>query len=368
MKKKNFAPGPVLLDVAAGQLNAQDRIRIKHPKTGGVILFGRNYESREQLTSLTQEIKAIRPDVLITIDHEGGRVQRCKTDGFTHLPAMRRLGDIWSGRHLPVGQNTPEQSALLAIRAATAVGYILATELRACGIDFSFTPVLDLDYAHRQVIGDRAFHAEASVVTLLAKGLCHGLLLAGMRNCGKHFPGHGYASADSHTHVPTDDRPLEMILQLDAKPYEDFGMILDAVMPAHVVYQKVDSLPAGFSKKWLQEILRQRLGFQGVIFSDDLSMEGASVMGDVVAGAKAALGAGCDAVLICNRPDLADLLLDQLPINKTSMAVSRERLVGLFPRGPVLDWKSLQNALQYQRAKKFLQSLGLIATLSSESS
>jgi beta-N-acetylhexosaminidase len=368
MKKKNFAPGPVLLDVAAGQLNAQDRIRIKHPKTGGVILFGRNYESREQLTSLTQEIKAIRPDVLITIDHEGGRVQRCKTDGFTHLPAMRRLGDIWNGRHLPVGRNTPEQMALLAIRAATAVGYVLAAELRACGVDFSFTPVLDLDYAHSQVIGDRAFHAEASVVTLLAKGLCHGLLLAGMRNCGKHFPGHGYASADSHTHVPTDDRPLEMILQHDAKPYEDFGMILDAVMPAHVVYQKVDSLPAGFSKKWLQEILRQRLGFQGVIFSDDLSMEGASVMGDVVAGAKAALGAGCDAVLICNRPDLADLLLDQLPINKTSMVVSRERLVGLFPRGPTLDWKSLQNALQYQRAKMFLQSLGLIATLSTEGS
>jgi len=225
-----------------------------------------------------------------------------------------------------------------------------------------------LDYAHSQVIGDRAFHAEASVVTLLAKGLCHGLLLAGMRNCGKHFPGHGYASADSHTHVPTDDRPLEMILQNDAKPYEDFGMILDAVMPAHVVYQKVDSLPAGFSKKWLQEILRQRLGFQGVIFSDDLSMEGASVMGDVVAGAKAALGAGCDAVLICNRPDLADLLLDQLPMNKTSMAVSRERLVGLFPRGPALEWKSLQNALQYQKAKMFLQSLGLIATISTESS
>ncbi len=361
MKKRNYAPGPVILDIEGLELNSNDKARIKHPLTGGVILFARNFQSREQLTDLTQAIKKMRADVLIAIDHEGGRVQRCKTDGFTHLPAMQRLGHLWNAKQLPTGQQTPAQSALLAMQAATAVGYILASELLACGVDFSFTPVLDLDYGNSVVIGDRSFHEDPSVVSVLARCLNHGLLLAGMKNCGKHFPGHGYAAADSHVAVPTDDRSLETILSRDAKPYNDLGVALDAVMPAHVIYTEIDSFPAGFSKKWLQDILRRKMAFSGVIFSDDLSMVGASVMGSVVEGAQGALAAGCDAVLICNRPDLADQLLAHLKLDEPLFAISRKRLMRLYPVGIPQNWKSLQMENQYAEAKMLLQSLGLIA-------
>ena len=361
MKRKNFAPGPIVLDVTADELTIEDAERIAHPLTGGVILFGRNFQSKAQLTELTKSIKKVRDDVLIAIDHEGGRVQRAKTDGFTHLPAMQRLGNIWSGKQLPVGRYTPAETALMAMKAATAVGYVLASELRACGVDFSFTPVLDLDYGNSQVIGDRAFHQESSIVTMLARSLNHGLLLAGMKNCGKHFPGHGFASADSHTEIPTDDRSLEQILGKDAKPYFDLGLALDSVMPAHVIYPAVDQMPAGFSKIWLQDILRRKLGFNGVIFSDDLSMEGASVAGNVVPGAQAALSAGCDAVLICNRPDLADQLLSDIKINEKLFAVSRQRLIRLFPVGSALNWKEMQMEQQYAEAKMLLQTFGLVA-------
>jgi beta-N-acetylhexosaminidase len=361
MKRKNFAPGPIVLDVTADELTIEDAERIAHPLTGGVILFGRNFQSKAQLTELTKSIKKVRDDVLIAIDHEGGRVQRAKTDGFTHLPAMQRLGNIWSGKQLPTGRYTPSETALMAMKAATAVGYVLASELRACGVDFSFTPVLDLDYGNSQVIGDRAFHQESSIVTMLARSLNHGLLMAGMKNCGKHFPGHGFASADSHTEIPTDDRSLEQILGKDAKPYFDLGLALDSVMPAHVIYSAVDQMPAGFSKIWLQDILRRKLGFNGVIFSDDLSMEGASVAGNVVQGAQAALSAGCDAVLICNRPDLADQLLSELKINEKLFAVSRQRLIRLFPVGSALNWKEMQMEQQYSEAKMLLQTFGLVA-------
>jgi len=361
MKRKNFAPGPVVLDVTADELTIEDAERIAHPLTGGVILFGRNFQSKAQLTELTKSIKKVRDDVLIAIDHEGGRVQRAKTDGFTHLPAMQRLGNIWSGKQLPAGRYTPAETALMAMKAATAVGYVLASELRACGVDFSFTPVLDLDYGNSQVIGDRAFHQESSIVTMLARSLNHGLLLAGMKNCGKHFPGHGFASADSHVEIPTDDRSLEQILGKDARPYLDLGLTLDSVMPAHVIYSAVDKMPAGFSTIWLQDILRRKLAFNGVIFSDDLSMEGASVAGNVVQGAQAALSAGCDAVLICNRPDLADQLLRELKINEKLFAVSRQRLIRLFPVGSALNWKEMQMEQQYAEAKMLLQTFGLVA-------
>ncbi len=361
MKRKNFTPGPVVLDVLADELTLEDVERIKHPLTGGVILFGRNFQSRAQLTALTKSIKKVREDVLIAIDHEGGRVQRAKTDGFTHLPAMQRLGNIWSGKQLPSGRYTASETALMAMNAATAVGYVLASELRACGVDFSFTPVLDLDYGNSQVIGDRSFHQESSIVTMLARSLNHGLLLAGMKNCGKHFPGHGFASADSHVEIPTDTRSLVEILKMDAKPYLDLGLTLDSVMPAHVIYPAVDKMPAGFSKIWLQDILRRKLGFNGVIFSDDLSMEGASVAGNVVQGAQAALSAGCDAVLICNRPDLADQLLHELKIHEKLFAVSRQRLIRLFPQSHSLSWKELQMEQQYAEAKMLLQTYGLIA-------
>lgn len=242
MSKLNMKPGPVTLDVVGLELNAQDRRRIQDPLTGGVILFGRNFANRKQLTKLTGDIKKLRPDVLISIDHEGGRVQRAKQDGFTHLPAMRKLGELWSAKNT---SKHAAQSAALAMAAATACGYVLGTELRACGVDFSFTPVLDLDFGRSGVIGDRSFSRDPQIVFALAKSLNDGLRMAGMANCGKHFPGHGWAEADSHVAIPVDERSLQDILNDDAKPYEWLDLSLAAVMPAHVIYPQVDSMPAG---------------------------------------------------------------------------------------------------------------------------
>ena len=331
--------GPVMLDVVGTTLTADDIRRIAHPLTGGVIIFTRNYENRAQLTALTQAIHAAHPGVLIAVDHEGGRVQRFRTDGFTRLPAMRLLGQAW------------DRDATHASKLATAVGFVLASELRACGIDLSFTPVLDLDYGVSTVIGERAFHRDPRVVTALAKSINHGLMLAGMANCGKHFPGHGFIEADSHVAMPVDERELADILGEDAKPYDWLDMSLTAVMPAHVIYPKVDPNPAGFSKKWL-DILRQDLGFQGVIFSDDLSMQAASAAGGVLDGAQAALQAGCDMVLICNSPDKADQLLNGLDGKIAS--VSAERIAALVPKTEALDWDSLQQNARYQAAMQLL--------------
>jgi len=280
---------PIILDIAGLELDADDRRRLQHPLVGGLILFARNWQSRAQLTALTAEIKTLRPDCLVCVDHEGGRVQRFRSDGFTHLPPMRALGELWM------------RDAMTATDAATACGVVLASELRACGVDFSFTPVLDLDHGPSGVIGDRSFHRDARVAALLAKSLMHGLLLAGMGSCGKHFPGHGFVAADSHTEVPVDGRSLKAILADDAKPYEWLSTSLASVMPAHVIYPKVDALPAGFSARWLQDILRGRLGFTGAIFSDDLSMQGATVAGSPTEAGIAALNAGCDLVLLCNQ-------------------------------------------------------------------
>ncbi|WP_228535049.1 beta-N-acetylhexosaminidase [Noviherbaspirillum malthae] len=342
----NAALGPVMLDVVGKDLTEEDVRRIRHPLTGGVILFARNYENRAQLTALTQAIHAARPGVLIAVDHEGGRVQRFRTDGFTRLPAMRRLGELW------------DSDVLASMRAATDVGFVLASELRACGVDLSFTPVLDLDYGESGVIGDRSFHRDPRVVSALARSLNYGLLLAGMANCGKHFPGHGFVKADSHVDMPVDERDLKAILGEDAAPYDWMGLSLAAVMPAHVVYPKVDKRPAGFSKKWLG-ILRKDMGFQGVIFSDDLSMEGARVAGSVTAGARAALAAGCDMVLICNSPDKADELLSELdPKQDAASKESAMRIASLVPQTPELSWDALQEDPRYRAAKKTALSLG----------
>lgn len=336
---------PIMLDVVGTILNEEDIRRIQHPLTGGVILFARNYENRAQLSDLTQAIHALRPDVMIAVDHEGGRVQRFKEDGFTRLPAMRKIGQIWA------------QDPLQATKMAMAVGYILAAELRACGVDLSFTPVLDLDYGYSTVIGDRAFHASAEVVALLAQNLNHGLALAGMANCGKHFPGHGFVEADSHIDVPVDERSLSEILAQDVVPYGALGIGLSAVMPAHVVYPKVDAQPAGFSKRWLT-ILREDLAFDGVVFSDDLSMQGARVAGTVVQGAQSALDAGCDMVLICNSPDQADDLLRELNLPTGAKAsASARRLAAMLPVIPTLSWDALQDDARYQAAQKTLARL-----------
>ena len=343
-------PGPVMLDVAGLRLEDADRARLAHPLVGGVILFARNFSDRAQLCALTAEIRALRPDVLIAVDHEGGRVQRFRRDGFTHLPALRAFGRIW---------DAPD--VLGAMRAATAAGVVLAGELRACGVDLSFTPVLDLDYGQSTVIGDRALHRDARVVAMLARAINQGLQLAGMANCGKHFPGHGYVAADSHHAIPVDERSLEAILAEDAAPYDWLGPALAAVMPAHVIYPAVDAAPAGFSRVWLQNILRQRYRFDGVIFSDDLSMEGASVAGTVVDAAQAALSAGCDMVLVCNAPERADRLLAGLEqARHVPDPVSTARIAALRPAAPAPDWAALQADARYGHALALLRDAGLI--------
>ncbi|QBK04948.1 beta-N-acetylhexosaminidase [Hylemonella gracilis] len=354
---------PLVIDVAGLSLTDDDRRRLAHPLVGGVIHFARNWQSRAQLTTLNDEIKSLRPDLLVCVDHEGGRVQRFKTDGFTHLPAMRRLGELWM------------KDAMAATNAATACGQVLAAELRACGVDLSFTPVLDLDWGPSGVIGDRAFHPDARVATLLAKSLMHGLLQAGMANCGKHFPGHGFVAADSHTDIPVDRRSLKAILTDDAQPYAWLNTTLASVMPAHVVYPKVDTRPAGFSSTWLNDILRTRLGFTGAIFSDDLSMAGARVIEgrsvSTTEAALAALTAGCDLVLLCNQSVVAqdgangvqgapiDELIDglaeaQIKGRWLPSEASEQRRLDLLPRIPALDWDALMVDPTYVRALELL--------------
>ncbi len=289
--------GPVVLDVAGTRLTDDDRRRLAHPLVGGVILFARNFESRRQVSALCAEIRALRtPRLMICVDHEGGRVQRFRK-GFSEIPPMRDLGAMW------------DFDVLGACKRATEIGRTIGRELRAVGVDLSFTPVLDLDHGRSAVVGDRAFHPDPRVVSMLARCLSHGLLLEGMGNCGKHFPGHGWAHADSHHALPVDERGLDEILAADAAPYDWIGDTLLSVMPAHVVYPKVDARPAGFSRVWLQQVLRKRLGYDGLIFSDDLSMEAAVASGGIVQRAKMALSAGCDMVLVCNRPADADALL-----------------------------------------------------------
>ncbi len=348
---KTSAHAPIILDVAGPVLDADDRRRLRHPLAGGVILFSRNWIERRQLVELTSEIKSIRSDLLICVDHEGGRVQRFRTDGFTHLPPMGALGELWM------------KDAMAATDAATASGYVLGAELRACGIDMTFAPVLDLDYGASSVIGNRAFHRDARVATVLAKSLMHGLLLAGISHCGKHFPGHGFTQADSHVAVPVDKRSLKAILAEDAKPYEWLSTSLTAVMPAHVIYPKVDTRPAGFSTRWLKDVLRMQLGFTGVIFSDDLSMEGARHLdGAALNFSEAALlslQAGCDLAMLCNQSLNGgaglDAMLEELQRAEAQGqwhpdVDSEVRRLALLPQAAPLTWGALMHSPVYQRA------------------
>ena len=323
--------GPLMVDIAGRSMTDEERVRLCHPLVGAVILFARNYASRAQLTELCGEIHALRtPRLLIAVDHEGGRVQRFR-DGFTRLPAMRRLGELWDRQ--------PSE----AVIAAKAIGYLLAAELRGCGVDLSFTPVLDLDYGVSAVIGDRAFHRDPVAVAALAGALGEGLHLAGLAMCGKHFPGHGYVAADSHVAMPSDARALAD-MQPDLESYR--RLRLDAVMPAHVVYPQVDSRPAGFSPVWLEK-LRSEFSFDGVIFSDDLSMAAAGVAGDIVARTEAAWSAGCDMLLVCNAPDSAAELLQcwRPSVEPKRDEVRRLRVERLLP--PESASGSLMNLLDH---------------------
>lgn len=289
--------GPIMMDVSGLMLTQAEKQQLTKPSIGGVILFTRNFESIEQVRELIKSIRLTNQNLLISVDHEGGRVQRFR-EGFTQLPAMAKLGEVY------------DQNPELALEQAFSCGWILAAELLAIGVDFSFAPVLDLDYGHSSVIGDRAFHSNPDAVVKLAGALIQGMHEAGMKCVGKHFPGHGHVALDSHLDLPIDERPMNEIRQdiLSFKCLINNG--LDAVMPAHVVYSQVDDKPAGFSKKWIKEILQAQLGFGGVVFSDDLSMQGAHFIKDIVERVQVSLDSGCDMALICNHPELVEQVID----------------------------------------------------------
>ena len=339
MRKVRQPLGPVVADVVGPALSDEDRARLRHPAAGAVILFSRNYESPEQLRALTEEIERLRePALPVCVDHEGGRVQRFR-EGFTAIPPMRELGRQWDR----------DQEA--AREAARAAAYVIGAELGAHGIDFSFAPVLDLDYGASSVIGDRALHFDPRAVGALAAAIIQGFADAGMAAVGKHFPGHGFASADSHFAAPEDDRPAKEIMLKDLVPYRiALQAGLAAVMPAHVVYPRCDAEPAGYSKYWLQEVLRGTLGFEGLIFSDDLSMAGAAVAGGPPERARAALAAGCDMVLLCNNPEGQAKLLDSLGDVQLS---NPERLERMRRKGG----RDLRKSVAYRDAKESLTAL-----------
>ncbi len=326
--------GPVMMDLEGTGISNAEQELLENPLVGGVILFTRNYESIDQITAVVNEIHAVRsPHLLVAIDHEGGRVQRFH-EGFTRLPPASVFGKMY--------RDDPDKARKYAEQA----GWLLAAELRAIGVDFSFAPVLDLAHGVSGVIGDRAYHARPDVVATLAYASMHGMLRAGMHAVGKHFPGHGGVAEDSHLALPVDHRELSILLKEDIVPFvKMIANDLSGIMPAHVIYDQVDNMPAGYSKIWLQDILRTRLNFQGVIFSDDLSMEAAGVAGDYGSRAQQALEAGCDMVLVCNHPEgVADVVEHLKGYNNPT---SQMRLIRMHGKRDVsyaelhksFDWK-----------------------------
>ncbi len=332
--------GPLMFDLTGLEITLEEHEMLEHPAAGGIILFSRNYESPEQLQGLIKQIHEIRrPELLIAVDQEGGRVQRFK-DGFVRLPPASWFGELHEGNNK-------------AARAtAQSVGWLMAAELRAVGVDFSFAPVLDLGYGTSSVIGDRAFHKKPTVVSELAYSWMRGVHEAGMAAVGKHFPGHGGVEEDSHLALPVDRRPPEDIWTADLIPFQ--RMIengLEAIMPAHVIFENLSSELAGFSTFWLRDVLRKRLRFQGVIFSDDLTMAAADAAGDYIDRARAALDAGCDMILVCNNQDGAIQVLEELVDYRDPAA--QVRMVRMHGRGHVnrdeihLDprWKTAVDAI-----------------------
>ena len=286
--------GSLMLDIAGTWLTAEDRQLLRQPEVGGLILFARNIENLTQVQELCRAIRAVRPDLLLAVDQEGGRVQRLRRD-FVRLPAMREFASRPNAQEL-----------------AEICGWVMATEVLAVGLDFSFAPVLDLDYQRSAVVGSRAFEGDPLRASELAGAFIRGMHCAGMAATGKHFPGHGWAEADSHVAIPVDERGLDELRGRDLVPFRKLAAELDAVMPAHVIYPQIDDRPAGFSRRWLQDVLRDELGFRGLIFSDDLSMAGAHVAGDAASRIEAALTAGCDMGLVCNDRGAAELALSAL--------------------------------------------------------
>lgn len=308
--------GPLMIDVAGTELTAEDRDVLSCEQVGGVILFARNVETPEQVRRLCDEIHQQQPDIIIGVDQEGGRVARLR-QGFTPLPAMGKLGDLF------------DSNPCEALSLAYDCGYLMAAEVMAVGIDISFAPVLDINGVS-QVIGDRSFHARTEAIVALSSQFMRGMKAAGMATTGKHFPGHGSIAPDSHVADVIDNRSFEQIKAVDLQPFIQCQPWLDALMPAHVIFSQVDDKPAGFSKVWLQDIAREQLGFNGVLFSDDLSMKAAHVAGDVSARVTAALEAGCDMALVCNDREAALQAIQtaaQLPKpNQTRLEAMRSQL------------------------------------------
>ena len=325
--------GPIVTDIEGLTLTQDDLRRIKDPLVGMVILFSRNYESPRQLAALTREIHESAPGILIGVDQEGGRVQRF-AEGFVKIPAMADYGDQFI--------DDPEG----AVASAAASGFILAGQLRACGVDFTFAPCLDIEYGRCEVIGRRAFSLNARTVTRLALAFIAGFRKAGMSNCAKHFPGHGFVSTDSHKELPVDDRGPARILMTDTAPYLWLGTQIDSVMMAHVLYPQFDSAPAGFSKKWI-DFLRHKLHFEGTVFSDDLNMKGAGEK-NILGKAQSALSAGCDALILCNAPEDTDRLLKDLKWEKTPLFADRSSI--LAPRGAFPDFETFSRSVHFLRA------------------
>ena len=294
--------GPVMIDLGGFSITVEEKEKLSHPKVGGVILFSRNFESKEQVRELIFEVRAARQGkLLVAVDQEGGRVQRFR-QGFTSLPPASSYGAIF--------QKNPSQ----ALETTRLAGWLMASELLTVGVDFSFAPVLDVDSGISEIIGDRSFSQDPEIVSALAIAFKQGSGQAGMASVGKHFPGHGSVAPDSHLALPEDPRALEGLLERDLCPFQSLiSGGIEGIMPAHVVYSRIDDSPAGFSEVWLKQILRNKLGFEGAIFSDDLSMKGAECAGNFPRRAQAALQAGCDMVLVCNNPEGAESVLENLP-------------------------------------------------------
>lgn len=335
--------GPLMLDVEGTVLSAQERERIAHPGVGGVILFARNIQDTDQVRGLIASMREVRPDLIVAVDQEGGRVQRVKK-GVTLLPPLARLGLWW------------DENPVQAMQGAREWGWLMAAEMLALGFDISFAPVLDLNVGRSRVIGDRAFHGTPQAVVALARSYIAGMHEAGMAATGKHFPGHGWVEADSHHAIPVDERSEADIRAQDLQTFAQLARDLDAVMPAHVIYRQVDAQPAGFSRYWLQQVLRSELRFEGVIFSDDLTMEGASVAGGYGERAAAALAAGCDMVLVCNNPAGAQTVLDYL--DQHPAAVDQARLQRMRARRRQ-DLATLMASDRYQNIQTDMQARSL---------
>lgn len=337
--------GPVMLDLHGLVLEDEEAALLRHSSMGGVILFARNYESTDQVQALIAKIRRVNPTLLIAVDQEGGRVQRFRR-GVSALPALAKMGDLY------------QQDPLLAIDTTRQCAWLMAAEMIALGIDLSFAPVLDLNYQRSKVIGDRSFSSCPDKSAALGAAYIEGMAKAGMASTGKHFPGHGYVAGDSHTDIPRDNRRFDDIDKNDLVPYKRlFSQGLNAVMPAHVIYSDCDEDPAGFSRYWLQTVLREQLQFDGVIFSDDLTMEGATVAGDFQARARAAITAGCDMVLVCNDRLGAEQVLDaSLPISDKS----QRRLMSLRAQpkdDSVKSWERFKDSASRLAARANIASV-----------